>query len=278
MSDNDNDYLNVVNKSGFLFQNRIEKDIETMKPGDWYPITYEHRWVDPFDGKEGYIDLILGYGIERMVVECKKVTDAKWIFLVPDNHAETNQARLLWTHEGLIPNESFRKKISEWHNFRTKSTSLESLFCIVRGQGENDTPMLERLSSSVLRSVESLAKEELDYQRNPDGEFNIYFPAIVTNATLLVCRYKPDDIDISSGRLDKVNFDEVPLVRFRKNLSSSVQPKKHQNIKQANLDNERTVFVINSNYIIDVLKELKLPYEINSPWPWEDLNRFRGYQ
>jgi hypothetical protein len=227
MTESDNDYLNIVNKSGFLFQTRIEKEIELKKPGDWSPITHEHRWVDPLDGKEGYIDLILEYGIERMVIECKKLTDAKWIFLVPNNHNETNEARLLWTYEGIIPNETFRKKISEWHNFHTKITSFEALFCIVRGQGENDTLMLERLSSYLLRSVESLAKEELDYQRGPTGEYNIYFPTIVTNATLLVCRYESDNIDISTGHLEKAKFEEMPLVRFRKNLSSSVQSIKH---------------------------------------------------
>jgi len=257
---------------------RVEREIETTMPGDWRPIAHEHRWIDTFDGKEGYIDLILEYGIERLVVECKKTTDATWVFLVQNNQDQTNRARLLWTYEGPIPQEQFRRKITEWHNFRTRAKSLESSFCVIRGQGEKDTPMLERLSSYLLRSVESLANEELEYKANPEGSYRIYFPAIITNTTLFACQYDPSRVDISTGRLNNANFTEVPSIRFRKNLSSSIQAQKYSKIEQANLDYERTVFVINSNHIIETLKEMKLPYEINSPWPWENLNRFKGYQ
>ncbi|MBL8097970.1 MAG: hypothetical protein JNK81_02255 [Anaerolineales bacterium] len=267
--ENNEDFLNIVNKSGFLFQDRVEKEIDAAKPGSWMPIAHEHRWVDPLDGNEGYIDLILEYGIERMVIECKKVSDAKWIFLVPSHQTKTNRAKLLWTYEGLIRSETYRKKLSVWHNFRTKLDSLEALFCIVRGQGENDNPMLERLSSHLLRSVENLANEELEYQKRSEGEFHIYYPVIITNAKLLVCYYDSNDIEISTGQLAKANFEEVSSIRFRKNLSSSVQPKEILHLKQANSDYERTVFIINSNHIIDVLSQMKLPYEINAPWPWE---------
>lgn len=269
MIENNDDLLSIVNKSGFLFQGRIEKEIETLKPGNWIPLAHEHRWVDPFDGKEGYIDLILEYGIERMVIECKKVSDAKWLFLVPDGETKTNRAKLLWTFEGLIRGETYRKKISEWHNFRTESDSLEASFCIVRGQGENDNPMLERLSSYLLRSVENLASEELDFKKPSEGELHIYYPVIVTNATLLACHYDTNNVDISTGQLAKGEFKEIPYIRFRKNLSSSVKRKEILNIRQANLDYERTIFIINSNHIIDTLKSLKLPYGINAPWPWE---------
>jgi hypothetical protein len=272
MTENNNDLLNIVNKSGFLFQARVEKEIEDTKPGNWAPIAHEHRWVDSLDGKEGYIDLILGYGIERVVIECKKSTDAKWIFLVPNDQGESNRARLLWTYEGLPPQETFRRKVSEWHNFKTKITSLEALFCIVRGQGENDSPLLERLSSYLLRSIENLASEELEYEKESSGELHIYYPVIITNATLLVCRYAPGNIEISTGQLAEASFEEVPIIRFRKNLSSSVQTKGVRNLEQANLDHERTIFIVNSKRITDSLKQLKLPYEINAPWPWE---RFR---
>ncbi len=270
MESND-DLLNIVNKSGFLFQARMEKEIESTKPGNWTPIAHEHRWVDPLDKKEGYIDLILEYGIERMVVECKKVSDAKWFFLVPNNQAKTKRAKLLWTFEGLIKQEAYRKKISAWHNFQTKADSWEALFCIVRGQGENDTPMLERLSSQLLRSIENLANEELEYEKHTERDLHIYYPVIITNATLLACQYDTNNIEISTGQLADAEFEEVPFIRFRKNLSSSVKTKEILDIKQANSDYERTIFIINSNHVVDILKQINLPYNINAPWPWEGL-------
>jgi len=271
MSENNESLLNVINKSGFLFQARLEKEIKSARPGNWEPIAHEHRWVDPFDGKEGFIDLILEYGIDRIVIECKKTTDATWIFLIPENQGDTNRARLLWTFEGIIPGGTFRKKTSEWYDFATNAISLEALFCIVRGQGENDSPMLERLSSSLLRSIESLASEELEYAPKPSGSIHVYWPVIITNTRLFICRYDPDKIDISTGHLSDASFDEIPSIRFRKNLSSSVQAKQYSELGQANLDYERTVFVVNSNHILTVLGQMKILNDIRMPVPWQGL-------
>jgi hypothetical protein len=268
--ENSDDFLSIVNKSGFLFQTRVEKEIANERPGGWEPIAHEHRWVDSFDGKEGYIDLILEKGIQRLVIECKKSTDSKWIFLTPVNQSENSDARLLWTYEGIVSTSAFREKNSEWYNFKTSGKFLEALFCIVRGQGENDTPLLERLSSHLLRSVENLAKEEMEYERREEKNIHIYYPLILTNAKLLVCRYDSDDIDISTGQLAKGDFEEVPAIKFRKNLSSSVQSKGIQNLKQANSGNERTVFIVNSNHIVEILKNLDIPYSLNNFWPWQN--------
>jgi hypothetical protein len=269
MAETNESLLNVINKSGFLFQARVEKEIKTAKPGNWEPIAHEHRWVDPFDGREGFIDLVLEYGIDRMAIECKKTNDAKWVFLIPQNQGETNRARLLWTYEGMVPQESNRKKISEWYDFIAKITSLESLFCIVRGQGENDTPMLERLSLSLLRSVESLANEELEYAKTTLHSLHVYWPVIITNTKLFACRYDPDKVDISTGQLSGADFEEIPLIRFRKNLSSSVQARQYSDLGQANLDYERTVFIINSNHIVTNLRQMKTLNDISVPFPWQ---------
>jgi len=271
MPETNDTFLNNTNNSGFLFQMRIEQEIETNKPGNWQPIAHEHRWRDPLDGKEGFVDLILEYGIERMVIECKKTRDASWIFLVPDNRGLTKRSRFLWTYEGKVKQEVYRKKIFAWHDFSTNSNSLESSFCIVRGQGEKDAPMLERLSGILLRSVERLATEELEFEKPSEGELHFYIPVIITIATLFTCRYDTNNVSIISGELSDAVFEEVPFIRFRKNLSTSLPTQKLQNLQQANKENERTIFVINSNHIVKVLSEIKFPYELNAPWPWENL-------
>jgi hypothetical protein len=208
-----------------------------------------------------------------MVVECKRTTDASWVFLIPSGQSQTKRARLLWTSEGFMPPVMVRRKIYEWHDFHTKLLSYESPFCIVRGQGEKDTPMLERLSSLLLRSIEGLANEELGFKGESGGVRRLYTPVIITNTKLFTCQYDPNDVDISTGQLGKANFVEVPFVRFRKNLSSSTPDHKHSDLQNANLYNERTVFVVNSNDIREFLADLDFPYKLNAPWPWEGLRQ-----
>jgi len=276
MTENDTSLLNLVNASGFLFQLRIDHEIEKTKSsreGRWEVIAREHRWLDPLDGKEGFIDLVLDSGIARMVIECKRTTEASWVFLITKGQPQTRRSRLLWTYEGPIPKETYRKKLYEWHDFNAKLLSFESTFCIVRGQGEKDAPMLERLSSLLLRSVEGIANEELGFSDKSVGDLHLYAPVIITNTKLYICQYEPDDIDLFMGQLGKADFVEIPFVRFRKNLSSSTPDHKQSDLQKANLYNERTVFVVNSTSIREFLADLDFPYKINVPWPWEGLRQ-----
>jgi hypothetical protein len=262
---------NLVNASGFLFQLRVEQEIKSMDfPNDWEIAAREHRWFDSQEGNEGFIDLILKQGIGRMVIECKKVTDGNWVFLVSDKSSGVDRARMRWT----LRNSS-DKPFAQWHDFNVGPLSPEATFCIVRGQGEKDTPMLERISSLVLRSLESLANEELDYTERSDKEPCIYFPVIVTNAALHVCRFDPAKIDISTGQVDDADFEQVSCVRFRKNFSSIVSsPKPQKDLETTNKRNERTVFVVNSEKLAEFLKEWSVPYnrQPGRQWPWEGLS------
>ena len=271
MAESNETLLDFINSSGFLFQSRIEKEIMTIKPGRWQPFAHEHRWIDPIDNKENFIDLILEGEIRRAVIECKRTTDASWVFLIPKGKDQTNELRLLWTYKRDIEQEKSIKKLAEWHDFHTAAATLESQFCIIRGQGEKDAPMLERLSSSLLRSVESVANEELEFDSQLANDIHIYFPIIITNATLYASRFTPDNIDIRTGRISSADFEEIPAVRFRKNLSSSLKPKKNYNLLQTNIENERSILIINSSNLVKALEGIETPYHNNFPWPWERL-------
>jgi len=271
MSETSESLLNLVNASGFLFQLRVEQEIkalEAFRRGNLELVAREHRWIDPVDGKEEFIDLILKSGIIRMVLECKRVTEATWAFLIPDNQDKMKRARLLWT--SLTQSGA---KIAEWHDFKLTPLSPEATFCIVRGQGDKDTPMLERVSSLLLRSIEVLANEEMNHQTQLQQKNSIYYPVVITNASLQVCHFNPSSVNIVTGRLDAANFQEVPFVRFRKNLSSIlVNHGPQSDLQTANLENERTVFVINARHLANTIRELDISYEFNAPWPWERLN------
>jgi hypothetical protein len=266
MAETKDTLTDVINASGVLFQLKLEQEIKASRPlsnlGEWQLIAKEHRWLDPLDGKEGFIDLVLEAGSCRIVIECKRVADASWVFLVPIEEKETKRRQLLWTES---------KDTSDWHNFNFNPPSFESSFCVIRGQGERDIPLLERLSSLLLRSTESLANEELKLTKREETQIRFYFPAIVTNATLYASRFNASDVSIDTGKLSEANFEEVPFIRFRKNLSSTIKSDSPfaYNLNHINQQNERTILIINAKELITILRSLDVPYPLNAPWTWE---------
>jgi len=270
MPESEESVRNLINASGFLFQLRVEHAIRTItdRHRSVWTIAREHRWVDPTSGTEGFVDLVVEHGAGRMVIECKRVQDGNWIFLIPDKRDRMSRAKLLWTHQ-----QAQRKDLSGWDDFHVAPSSPESAFCTVRGQGERDVPMLERISGILLRSTEQLANEELALGRpSINGTPHVYYPMIITNAALQVCRFDPCDIDPLTGQLPEGEgeFESVPFIRFRKNLSTSSSfQRAPSDLKQANTEYERTVFVINIAELTNILTEWEVgPFDRFTSWPW----------
>jgi hypothetical protein len=174
----------VVNASGFAFQLGIEHQIrEAAERHQWKILSREHAWRD--GSRAGFADLILEKGILRLVIECKRVREGVWIFLVPEGEDDIGTFRAHWADSS--PD---KPNMVGWHPMNLQPPSPEAEFCVVRGQGEGDKPMLERIASSLLDSISAIAIEELDL---PDSrkfaKHLIHIPVIVTNADLVVCRY-----------------------------------------------------------------------------------------
>ncbi|MGB8991618.1 MAG: hypothetical protein WCD80_06150 [Desulfobaccales bacterium] len=267
-------FIKLANASGFLFQIGIDHEITRVrasKGGNWEVIAREHRWFDPASNSEAFIDLILQSHAGRMIVECKRTTDATWLFLVPNSATEVKRAKLLWTcqAEGNPP-------VTAWDDLNLHPPSLESSFCIVRGRGEGDAPMLERLAGSLLRATEAVAEQELSIgPQQAYGPARIYLPVVITNADLRVCRFSPEDIDLKTGRINKTETQAVDFLKFRKSLSTTHQISTGINdLQQANIEDERTVIVMNVTALESILPHMKLQKpSIVSPsgpvWPWE---------
>jgi hypothetical protein len=270
MSENNESLKSIVNASGFLFQLRVQREIELDQYSKWFVASTEHRWEDPNSGNESFIDIVLQNktGIGRIVIECKRVQEGNWLFLVEEEQIRTSHAKILWTH---VPWE--KSAISKWDDFNFGDCSYQSSFCVVRGQGENDRPMLERLSGQLLRSTEVLANDELENCPNPThGPVRIYIPVIVTNAQLRVCKYKSDNISIDTGKLEEANFETVSFIKLRKNLSSIIQDKERKvSISYINETQQRTVFIVNAQKINGFLKGELHPYTENFNFPWQNL-------
>lgn len=253
--------LNLVNASGFLFQLRVEKEIRRNLGGyHWNVVGHEHRWTDPLSDAPRFIDLVLK-GMSafnnpcRIVAECKRVRDASWVFLISErSQMSCERARLPWTRR-----QNGQGNILDWSEWTVVPGSPESSFCVVRGQ--DDVPMLERLGALLARSVESLASEELGLGPAPtDPELRVYLPVIITNATLQICWFDPNNISLD-GELSssQSKFESVPFVRFRKSLSAmTLSRQSSQDLEQANQEQEQTVFIINAEKMLETLKKISL--------------------
>ncbi len=263
---NQEELLKHVNAQGYVFQLRVEHEISSIiSPSIWKVVAREHRWEKSSIAREGFIDLILKSGnIMRMVIECKRVTNGIWLFLIPNENAkDISRNKLMWINKG-----EEGKDLCGWDEFIIVPNSMESSFCIVRGQGEDDSPMLERLCGNLLHSVESLAAEELNLISM--AEAKIYIPVIITNAQLRVCYFDKGRINLEDGMLTEAKFDEVPLIRFRKNLSTGIRPKNNlKDLEELNNEFDRTVFIINSSSLSEILKEWQLGSDYPNRWPWQ---------
>jgi hypothetical protein len=246
--------LKLANASGYFFQERLREEVDqTNGQYGWRVAAEEHRWCDE-GGQEGFIDLVLENRSLRIVVEAKRTRDASWVFLVPqDSGRSASRSRCLWTSrsQGEPP------KLN-WRNASVLPTSPEARFCVIRGQGDRDQPMLERLGGILLRSTESLAEEELRIGLPPQfgADERLYFPMIVTNAQMYACFYDPKSVDLATGELPEGEFEAVNFLRFRKGLStrwpiSSDMP----TLRHANREKERTLFIVNGANLLEVLRQ-----------------------
>ena len=263
-------YRKMVNASGFAFQIAVEHEVtKTKAEHGWEVLAHEHPWS--VGHESGFADLILGrYPTERLVVECKRPRGATWIFLVPDDGVASTRFRLQWMNAS--PNAP---TFIGWSDFTVKPASYESGFCIVRGQGEGETPLLERLSSKLTTSLAAIAREEMDLlpKDRRDEQILLHLPVIVTTAELIVCRLKRDAVDLSDGELKagEGKFEQVPFIRFRKTLAYELtghgMPK---SLAEAAADKERMVFVVHAAQISSFLRQLLVTWPRHpSEMPWE---------
>jgi hypothetical protein len=246
----------IVNASGFMLQLGLEHSVAESKHLHEFEVeAREHPWTLGSDS--GFIDLILGRNTVRLVCECKRSRDGNWVFPIASGTGAVDRARLLWTRYGK------NQLHGGWFDFALATTAPESQFCMVRGTGENDTPLLERIASRLVRSVEALAEEESTLRLLGDTRdaYRLYIPVVVTTAHLWLCEYAPSEIDLTTGELNEPQFTSAEVVLFRKALTRPSEPQPgradempYRVFRRVSAEQERTVLVINSAAITGVLQ------------------------
>jgi len=258
----------LINSSGFLFQIAVEHLVSSSMDQPWSVVSREHPWRSKESGAEGFIDLIFAAGVAWMVCECKRTRDGDWVFIVESkNKAEVATMRCSWV-AGIADGTG----IAGWDDVVFRPSSLESAFCVIRGSSDKDGPLLERIAGNLLLSMDCLIEEDVEYvKKKQQGYKGVYIPAIITNSRLFACEVDPGTISLADGTIEAREFIEVPLIRFKKTLSfESPSNSRARNLFEATRERERTVLIINSSSLLEILSKTNMKTASwEDPYPWD---------
>ena len=270
MSKPDQQILDMVNRSGFLFQLAIEHAIKSKLKSDGISIAAsEHPWTDTRTGETGFIDLIVEAGFARFVIECKRPKGGKWFFLAAEDSDDQNpHGRITWATKLKDDRE-----IVAVDDLLLFPKSFESSICIIRAEGEDERTLLERYAGKLLASVNAVAQEEVRYPRNQFYPGYIYIPVIVTTASINVAKIDPEKISLADGTITDLNFQSVPHLKFRKSLvTEHSELSAPSDLYSSNKNKERTVVVVNSESLLELLQGTNVRAN-SGELPWIAINR-----
>lgn len=251
----------IVNDSGYPLQLYFEEIIrDTQAKHKWRVSAKEHRWVNQETHEDGYIDLVLEHQNLniRLVVECKRLAGS-WTFLLPNNREDYTVSRI----RTLQVNRNTKQIY--WHKSDILPETYESAYCVPEIDGKKDSRTIEKISGELLLSLESLASEELRIWRqtqkgisdNTSIPVMFYIPVIVTTSKIHALKFNPKDVDVANGKITSESLPvDLKYIRFCKNLATNLgysRPADIHNLKDANGDNDRTVFIVQSPDFVDFL-------------------------
>jgi len=256
------DSLKIANDSGFPLQIAVQHIVaETSNQHGWCVRYNEHSWVNRWDDQSGFIDLVLQHrkANTSLVVECKRVRDATWLFLHSDGAVKERRRAKSWVSRY----SDGQMKFFGWHDVPVDPSSPEVLFCAVRGQSNSDkTTMLERIGGELISATEAVAQEEKDFRTLLQENLRFYFNVVVTTAELKVANFSAKSISLSDGTLASAEFKDVTFVRFRKQMSTRqmhLTPDDYKNSLDPACSKENTVFVVRADGLVGFLKQFEVP-------------------
>ena len=250
----------LVNQSGFPLQIAVANAVDQSFRNHGWKVQYtEHAWRDTQSNDDGFIDLVLHHQHSActLVVECKRVLESSWIFLVPGDRAPNRRHVKAWVTQ--YASGSLRRFY--WTDLTLDPATPQAEYCVVPGQDAKSKPMIERIGADLVSSTLALAQEEQPIvARLPHG-MRLYFSVLVTTAHLSICTFDPSTIPLRDGKIPAGNFHEVPYIRFRKQLST--HPLTEVEIAEATTSSlanakEHTVFVVQAEALSSFLSEFEL--------------------
>ena len=252
----DSDLSKLVNQSGFPLQLAIDRLIQDRSDDLGWKVVYrEHGWKNP-DGQSGFADLVLEdrFGSSVLVVECKRVMEADWIFLEETSAKPLSRLTRLWATN----TSNHGREHSGYYDARALPESRESMYCVVAGQDPKSRPMLERVAAETAAAMEAIAIEEHPVITKRGYGLRMYVPVIVTTARLVSSRIDPTLVTLNNGEASAVEHEVLPWIRFRKQFSSeyAVKPREPEwDFSELAAAKEKLVYVINVNFFAEFLEK-----------------------
>jgi len=248
----------IVNRSGFPLQIGLVHHVQsTTNIHGWQVLYQEHSWRNKQEATDGFIDIVLANNNASiiLVIECKRVLDSSWIFLLPNKDRGGRRHAKAWVSR--YDGSSF--KYFDWKDVTLEPTTPESAYCVVPGQDAKSKPMLERVAAEVIFATEALASEDQSFVVSRGDSERIYFNVIVTTAALKLCYMDPNNVSIENGTMTDSEISDGTYVRFRKQMSTKIL-KWPPAISTNYLVNakENTVFVVNLEHFIDFLSKFEV--------------------
>lgn len=252
--------LKVLNDSGYPLQLAVNEFIDAHSAEHGWRVRYiEHHW-EMFDRQRtGFADIVATNraGIAFAVVECKRVKDTEWILFHVDGKQHMRRHAQAWYSE--YTGSGFARY--GWSHFQIEPTCPEVNFCAVRGQSTGSgATLLERIAAEVAIATECIAHEHKDIRPIDQVDRKFFFPVIVTTAKLRLATFDRGTTRLEDGTLNDASFDDVPFVRFRKQLGvASLDPATRGALSGHDISyrKESTVFVVHAPAINTFLAEFE---------------------
>jgi hypothetical protein len=248
----------IANSSGFPLQIKIANAANST---NWKVLLQEHPWHSSETGAEGFLDIVLNkpgrFNRDIMVIECKRVRDAKWIFLIPKLQPSHRYHACLWESKYI---EGKWIKFG-WEDWVADPASYESQFCAMPGHEHGRRTLLERTAAELIEATEALALQEKRLAPKGSDLRRLYIPVIVTTAELIVSYFEPEFISLKDGSLPNNSlFENISYIRFRKSLTTKISSDAND-IKEMHIMTERTVFVVNAEKINEFINSWRFRRE-----------------
>jgi hypothetical protein len=249
----------AVNQSGFPLQIGVSALVtRSTNVHGWKVLYTEHSWKNPFNESTGFIDLVLidRHGTGFMAVECKRVLDSSWIFLISNPQQMERRHAKAWVARYRNGTATW----FDWADITLDPRTPESGYCIVRGQDAKARPLLERVGAELVCATEALAHEEQRIRSQRHDAWRFFFNVIITTATLKVCEFPEEKVSLNDGKIHGSTFHEVPYLRFRKQLSVRFPGAQSSFASGDELAYAKahTVFVVNAGHLGQFLSEFAI--------------------
>lgn len=256
----DDSAIRVLNDSGYPLQIAVHGAIDSHTPNHGWQVRYsEHQWSTRDRSKSGFADLVVASRSNAVfaVVECKRVRDTEWLLFHTDGQRHNRRQARAWLSQ--FHENTFKRY--GWSDLDIDPTCPEVTFCAVRGQTTAQGPtLLERTAAEVALAADCIAREHKDIRREGATDIKVFFPIIVTTATLRLAKFDPASISLDDGTLEGAEFSCVPYVRFRKQLGVVRVDTKAEGGAWGDVAHlkEATVFVVQASAINDFLADVAI--------------------